>query len=101
MNSSPINEKPILRQVHSHTELCTATNSTCPATCFINNLTTTEHELFCNPPYDLSISYDSILNPTRKRRNNSNKKNMPPRPQNAWVLFRRNFQIRFKSSDRS
>src|SRR2546421_3717370 len=99
MNSSPINEKPILRQVNSHTELCTATNSTCPATCFINNLTTTEQELLHNPPYDLSISYDSILNPTRKRRNNSNKKNMPPRPQNAWELFRRNFQsqIRFKS----
>src|SRR6185312_775161 len=97
MSSNSINQKPILRQVHSHTELCTATNSTCPATCFTNNLTSTELELIRNPPYPLTISYDSILNPIRKRRKNSNKRNLPPRPQNAWVLFRRNFQSRVRS----
>ncbi|CAG8567185.1 3096_t:CDS:1 [Paraglomus brasilianum] len=96
MSSNSINQ-PILRQVHSHTELCAATNSTCPATCFINNLTPTELELIRNPPYPLTISYDSILNPIRKRRKNSNKRNLPPRPQNAWVLFRRNFQSQERS----
>ncbi|CAG8641538.1 2024_t:CDS:1, partial [Paraglomus occultum] len=97
MNSNSINEEPILRQVHSHTELCTATNSTCPATCFINNLTQNELRLFRNPPCPLAIDYDSILNPIRKRRNNSNKKNLPPRPQNAWVLFRKHFQTQVLS----
>ncbi|CAG8521605.1 4091_t:CDS:1 [Paraglomus occultum] len=92
MNSNPINEEPILRQVYSHTELCTATHSTCPATCFINNLTQNEQKLLHNPPYTLATSYDSILNPIRRRRNNSNKRNLPPRPQNGWILFRRNFQ---------
>ncbi|CAG8671533.1 2327_t:CDS:1, partial [Paraglomus occultum] len=51
-----------------------------------------ELELFRNPPYTLNMSYDCILNPMRKQRKNNNKKSLPPRPQNGWILFRRNFQ---------
>ncbi|CAG8567166.1 3095_t:CDS:1 [Paraglomus brasilianum] len=97
MSSNSISQNPILRQVYSHAELCTTTKSTCPATCFINNLTPTELELFCNPPYTLTISYDILLKPTGKRRKNSNKKSLPPRPQNGWILFRRDFESRVRS----
>ncbi|CAG8572167.1 7001_t:CDS:1 [Paraglomus occultum] len=97
MNSNLINESPNLRQPYSLTELCTATNSTCTATCLVNNLTPSELELFCNPPYTLTLSCDSILNPIRKRRQNSGKKSLPPRPQNGWILFRRNFESQVRS----
>ncbi|CAG8583650.1 9497_t:CDS:2 [Paraglomus brasilianum] len=82
---------------HSRTELFTTTDSNCTAMYFIDNLTPTEQELLRNPPYALSISFDNILNPIRKGCRNSSKKNIPPRPQNAWILFRRNFESRARS----
>ncbi|CAG8521584.1 4090_t:CDS:1 [Paraglomus occultum] len=42
------------------------------------------------------MSYDSIFSPIRKRRKSSNKSS-PPRPQNAWLLFRRDFECRVRS----
>ncbi|RHZ46548.1 hypothetical protein Glove_615g21 [Diversispora epigaea] len=46
-----------------------------------------DHELILNPPYKLTLSLDSLLLPTRK-----NRKNKIPRPQNAWVLFRKDYE---------
>ncbi|RHZ87023.1 hypothetical protein Glove_41g84 [Diversispora epigaea] len=55
---------------------------------YVNNLQ--DLELILNPPYQLSLSLDSLLLPAR--RNRKNKINKIPRPQNAWVLFRKDYE---------
>ncbi|CAG8444071.1 8644_t:CDS:1 [Diversispora eburnea] len=49
-----------------------------------------DHELILNPPYQLTLSLDSLL--LLARRNRKNKINKIPRPQNAWVLFRKDYE---------
>ncbi|RHZ86970.1 hypothetical protein Glove_41g101 [Diversispora epigaea] len=55
---------------------------------YVNNLQ--DLELILNPPYQLTLSLDSLLLPAR--RNRKNKINKIPRPQNAWVLFRKDYE---------
>ncbi|RHZ57024.1 hypothetical protein Glove_395g33 [Diversispora epigaea] len=62
---------------------------------YVNNLQdlgfkNQDHELMLNPPYQLTLSLDSLLLPAR--RNRKNKINRIPRPQNAWVLFRKDYE---------
>ncbi|CAG8444052.1 8642_t:CDS:2 [Diversispora eburnea] len=62
---------------------------------YVNNLQdlgfeNQDHKLILNPPYQLTLSLDSLLLPAR--RNRKNKINKIPRPQNAWVLFRKDYE---------
>ncbi|CAG8782848.1 21290_t:CDS:1 [Cetraspora pellucida] len=52
-----------------------------------------EHALLQNPPYQLTLSLNELLSPARKNRKNKSKpENKIPRPQNAWVLFRKDYE---------
>ncbi|CAG8702165.1 5810_t:CDS:1 [Gigaspora margarita] len=52
-----------------------------------------EHALLQNPPYQLTLSLSELLSPARKNRKNKSKpENKIPRPQNAWVLFRKDYE---------
>jgi hypothetical protein len=65
-------------------------------------LTIYERNLIRNPPYHLTLSPESLLDPTRKHRKNRVKKNFsPPRPQNAWVIFRKNFEGQLRAQDQN
>ncbi|CAG8438482.1 1597_t:CDS:2 [Diversispora eburnea] len=58
---------------------------------YVNNLQ--DLELILNPPYQLTLSLDSLLLPARiNHRNRKNKINKIPRPQNAWILFRKDYE---------
>lgn len=51
-------------------------------------LTAIERNLLENPPYHLSLSHEQLLG----FKNKSRLSKPPPRPQNAWVLYRKNFE---------
>ncbi|CAG8477083.1 37122_t:CDS:1 [Racocetra persica] len=62
-----------------------------------------DNELFRNPPYPLAMKIEElILPPKNSRKATKNRKKPystpPPRPQNSWVLFRRNFTELHKKS---
>ncbi|CAG8479215.1 1762_t:CDS:1 [Paraglomus occultum] len=64
---------------------------------FQKTLTSFECDLLRNPPYNLTISIESLLNPKRKRRRRNIRRNpSPPRPQNSWLIFRQNFESRLR-----
>ncbi|CAG8459636.1 3618_t:CDS:2 [Ambispora gerdemannii] len=52
-------------------------------------LTETERQLLNEPPYDLTLEIEELTKPSKKNRNNSDKL---PRPQNSWIIFRRDYQ---------
>ncbi|CAG8575709.1 10499_t:CDS:1 [Paraglomus brasilianum] len=56
------------------------------------SLSPLERNLLLNPPYPLNIPLDDLLGNNRKI-----KKPFPPRPQNAWIIFRKNFESEFRS----
>ncbi|CAG8567914.1 350_t:CDS:1 [Paraglomus brasilianum] len=70
-----------------------------------NSLTPFEIILLNWPPYNLTLSLDVLLNPTYKghikqRRCKSHvrqRQPLPPRPQNAWILYRRDFEYRLRA----
>ncbi|GBC03234.1 hypothetical protein RclHR1_05020011 [Rhizophagus clarus] len=52
-----------------------------------------ENLLINDPPYKLTLSLKDLLSPARKVRKNRNKfDDKIPRPQNAWVLFRKDYE---------
>ncbi|CAG8656566.1 10725_t:CDS:1, partial [Paraglomus brasilianum] len=57
-----------------------------PTASMFVSLTPSEIGLLNHPPYILTISLDILLDPTY------NRQSLPPRPQNAWIIFRRNFE---------
>jgi hypothetical protein len=65
------------------------------STCYVDNLTPYELNLLLTPPYTLTISIDALLRP--KERKSHVKKGWPPRPQNAWVIFRKDFESWLRS----
>ncbi|CAG8624106.1 7884_t:CDS:1 [Paraglomus brasilianum] len=65
-------------------------------------LTPFEQNLVRTPPYILTLPPESLLDPTKKQRKNRvRKSSCPPRPQNAWVIFRKNFEGRLRAQDHS
>ncbi|CAG8556880.1 3649_t:CDS:1 [Paraglomus occultum] len=65
-------------------------------------LSSFERNLIRTPPYTLTLSPESLLDPTKKcRKNRVRKSTTPPRPQNAWVIFRKNFEGRLRAQDRN
>src|SRR6266498_888071 len=61
---------------------------------FLNQcLNDEENSLIKNPPYQLTLPLEELLFPARKNRKNKNKpQGKIPRPQNAWVLFRKDYE---------
>ncbi|CAG8617563.1 7940_t:CDS:1 [Paraglomus occultum] len=59
----------------------------------IENLTVYERNLLLRPPYVMTIPLDNLLNPRKSR----SRTNSPPRPQNAWVIFRKDFENRLRT----
>lgn len=56
----------------------------------INRLTT-------NPPYKLTLTVDELLAPSKKNfRSRSRSKSIPPRPQNVFILFKKDLTARLK-----
>ncbi|CAG8531809.1 8371_t:CDS:1 [Cetraspora pellucida] len=62
---------------------------------------TSDNKLFKDPPYPLALEINElILPPENSRKAIRFKKNpysKPPRPQNAWIIFRRNYTALSKS----
>ncbi|CAG8459714.1 3622_t:CDS:1 [Ambispora gerdemannii] len=52
-------------------------------------LTETERQLLKEPPYDLTLQIEELTKPSKK---NKNKLDKLPRPQNSWIIFRRDYQ---------
>ncbi|CAG8810507.1 2324_t:CDS:2 [Gigaspora margarita] len=55
-----------------------------------------DNELFSNPPYPLAMDIEELTSPPKTSRKAIRFRkhphlSTPPRPQNAWVLFRRNY----------
>ncbi|CAG8556926.1 38665_t:CDS:1 [Gigaspora margarita] len=46
-------------------------------------------------PYKLSLNVENLINPSKTSRR-SKKTNDPPRPQNSFVLFRRDFEAKYR-----
>ncbi|CAG8506186.1 5035_t:CDS:2 [Paraglomus brasilianum] len=63
---------------------------------YINTLTPSESKLLLDPPFNVDTSVDILLNPINK---NNTENNSPPRPQNAWVIFRKDFENRLRRLD--
>src|SRR6266542_1394420 len=62
----------------------------CPNKSLLNE---EENLLINNPPYQLTLSLKDLLSPARKFRKNKTKSDDKiPRPQNAWVLFRKDYE---------
>ncbi|CAG8603044.1 4250_t:CDS:1 [Paraglomus brasilianum] len=57
-----------------------------PTTLTFDLLTPSEIDLLDHPPYILTLSLGILLDPTY------NRQPLPPRPQNAWIIFRGNFE---------
>ncbi|CAG8552628.1 7361_t:CDS:1 [Ambispora gerdemannii] len=57
-------------------------------------LTETERDLIYNkPPYDLTLTIEELTNPAKKNTNNYDK---IPRPQNRWIIFRKNYEANIR-----
>jgi hypothetical protein len=61
-------------------------------------LTIPELWLFYYPPYILTVSLVTLLCPTQNQHKDRNRQNLPyPRPQNPWIIFRKNFASRLRA----
>ncbi|CAG8479688.1 1627_t:CDS:2 [Ambispora gerdemannii] len=62
----------------------------------IEYLSETERKLLNKCPYTLTLTIEELTKPAKKIRNNCDK---PPRPQNSWIIFRKDFEanIRLRS----
>ncbi|CAG8626042.1 6825_t:CDS:1, partial [Paraglomus occultum] len=61
-------------------------------------LTHDEYLLLTKPPYSLTASLDTLLNP--KPTNSRRKKNCyPPRPRNSWLIFRIDYKNKLRAAD--
>ncbi|CAG8630792.1 9730_t:CDS:2 [Paraglomus occultum] len=72
-------------------------NSLSQITCYTSCLTQSELSLLTAPPYVLTLSVDTLLNPIPKQRRTRFKQDLPPRPQNSWVLFRKDFECQLRA----
>ncbi|CAG8592335.1 23529_t:CDS:1 [Cetraspora pellucida] len=57
------------------------------------------NELFSRPPYPLTLEVDDLIAPSNPRKAKKHQKNpylSPPRPQNSFFLFRRDFAAKLK-----
>ncbi|CAG8558535.1 8153_t:CDS:2 [Paraglomus occultum] len=52
-----------------------------------------DSEIPTNCPYDLTLSIDELLAPSKRPRNS---KKPPPRPPNSWILFSKDYAARLK-----
>ncbi|CAG8433741.1 11071_t:CDS:1 [Ambispora gerdemannii] len=61
-------------------------------------LTETERQLLNEPPYELTLTIEELTKPAKKKSDNSDK---PPRPQNSWIIFRKDCEanLRLRSPD--
>ncbi|CAG8489433.1 718_t:CDS:1 [Paraglomus brasilianum] len=65
--------------------------------CYTSCLTHSELSLLTAPPYILTLPIDTLLNPIPKHRRTRFKKDLPPRPQNSWVIFRKDFESQLRA----
>ncbi|CAG8439089.1 9262_t:CDS:1 [Funneliformis caledonium] len=84
---------------NSNADVTAVTNSPSPPPYFqidemiVQRLKEEEYSLIRIPPYQLTLSIRDLLSTARKNRKNKNKsKDKIPRPQNAWVLFRKDYE---------
>ncbi|RIB21084.1 hypothetical protein C2G38_2177559 [Gigaspora rosea] len=47
-------------------------------------------------PYEFSLNVDDLINPSKTSRRSKNNNN-PPRPQNSFLLFRKDFEAKYRS----
>ncbi|CAG8586495.1 7242_t:CDS:1 [Paraglomus occultum] len=60
-------------------------------------LTPSEINLVNHPPYNLTLSLDALLDPTYNQRKKHVTRQLLPRPQNSWIIFRRDFEGRLRA----
>ncbi|CAG8501367.1 3152_t:CDS:1 [Paraglomus brasilianum] len=78
----------------------TIRNTTSHSTIYSDNTSVPEptsslsdSEIPTNCPYDLTLSIDELLAPSKRPRNS---KKPPPRPPNSWILFSKDYAARLK-----
>ncbi|CAG8501347.1 3151_t:CDS:1 [Paraglomus brasilianum] len=62
---------------------------------WFKGITYEEFLILLDPPYDLSMSFEELFAPSKKRRDSKT----PPRPLNSWIIFNRDFTVKYKNSD--
>src|SRR6185312_8952146 len=84
--------KPITAVLNLDSFPTTARICSTKSTFYYTSLTLHERTLLLRPPYQLTCSLDELLRPARRKCFN------PPRSQNSWIIFRKDFfsQIRAK-----
>ncbi|CAG8506242.1 5038_t:CDS:1 [Paraglomus brasilianum] len=76
----------------------TTTTANFDSDAFINRftdiLTHAEYLLLLKPPYSLTASLNTLLDPTRTNRARRN--SYPPRPRNSWLIFRTDYKNKLR-----
>ncbi|CAG8558574.1 8155_t:CDS:1 [Paraglomus occultum] len=62
---------------------------------WFKGITYEEFSILLNPPYNLSMSFEELFAPSKKRRD----RKTPPRPLNSWIIFNRDYTVKCKHSD--
>jgi hypothetical protein len=64
---------------------------------WFRDITDDELTVFFRSPYRLSMSFEELLGPGKKRRDKKN----PPRPLNSWIIFNRDYAAKCKHASKS
>ncbi|CAG8827875.1 40024_t:CDS:1 [Gigaspora margarita] len=67
----------------------------CVNDCSLQNEYVVNDEQTHTVPYKLSLNVDDLINPSKTSRRLKKTKD-PPRPQNSFVLFRRDFEVKYR-----
>ncbi|CAI2170240.1 10289_t:CDS:1 [Funneliformis geosporum] len=71
----------------------TSSSSSSSSTCLsLDNLDSLIDELMTNPPYQLTLSIEELLAPAKRKSSET-----PPRPQNVFILFRKDLVAKIKN----
>ncbi|KAF0414352.1 MATA-HMG [Gigaspora margarita] len=73
----------------------TGAGFSCVNDCSLQNEYVVNDEQTHTVPYKLSLNVDDLINPSKTSRRLKKTKD-PPRPQNSFVLFRRDFEVKYR-----
>ncbi|CAB4391721.1 hypothetical protein RhiirA5_408941 [Rhizophagus irregularis] len=84
-------EIPFIFQDYNHSSSSKVKNT------FEESFDTLINRLTTNPPYKLTLTVDELLAPSKKNLGSrSRPKSIPPRPQNVFILFKKDLTARLK-----
>ncbi|GBC03232.1 hypothetical protein RclHR1_05020009 [Rhizophagus clarus] len=86
-------EIPFIFQDYRHSSSSTISSI---KDCLNENFDTLITRLKTNPPYKLTLTIEELLAPSKRKRSKSSSKSPPPRPQNVFILFKRDLTARLR-----